>query len=817
MATVSPAQSNNFWRTQSLYQIVTDRFFDGNPANNNAEGTYAPSNPTGVHGGDFAGIEQKLDYIKALGATAIWISPIVLNTEGQFHGYSAWNFYQVAPHWGSITDLQNLVQAAHARGLLVVDDIVVNHAGDLVKSSGSTFNYPVGYTLSYRNNAKTYPAPFNLTATNPSLTNLFHNYGNIADYNNSTQAILGWLSGLNDFRTETPYIRSNMSAIYEYWINQIGFDGFRVDTALEVDMGCWQSFCPAIHAYAAANGNTNFFMFGEAFNGSESLVGSYTGTEGGGPFKFDSVLDYPLYFTLNSVFATAGGATSLIQNHYNAVAANYDAASQMQLVTFLDNHDNPRFLSTSEAGNNTNRLELALAFLYTARGIPCLYYGTEQGFDGTSDPNDREDMFAGEFKDGPGGTVLQLSSPGADNFNMTHPLFLWVAELNNFRRLYPALTLGSYVNQANNSTSPGLLAYSRVLNTQEVFVVFNTAGSSQTLPACTLTYPQGTMLVNLLNTNETITLASGSQTPTLAVPGTTAKIFIAQSQWQPLDPLVVSSSPGHWATNVPTISPVVLQFSRPMNTNSVQSAFSTIPSSSGTFVWSAAGDTMSFTPNAAGFAPLTNLTVMVAASALDAVSGQALFAPYSLSFQTAAAPPSVYISSPATDGLVIPMGSNTTYLVQICFTPALDTNDPSLFNLTINGVLQPQSAYIFRPPGAVAGCSGMRSLLYNWSGGLPGSNTIQVVYSNQGLVLSAARTVIVPPPLAISGLASNNQSVVWSSTPGINYTVLATTNLSQPFMPISGVIPANGLSTAYLDLSNSPPAPQKFYEIEVVP
>ena len=117
----------------------------------------------------------------------------------------------------------------------------------------------------------------------------------------------------------------------------------------------------------------------------------------------------------------------------------------MQLVMFLDNHDHPRFLSTSEASGNTNRLEVALAFLYTSRGIPSLYYGTEQGFDGTTDPNDREDMFAGQFKDGPGGTVQQLSSPGVDNFNMTHPLFQWIAQLNNFRRLYPALTLGAYI------------------------------------------------------------------------------------------------------------------------------------------------------------------------------------------------------------------------------------------------------------------------------------------------------------------------------------------------------------------------------------
>ena len=665
-ATLVSAQSvpNRFWQAQSIYQIITDRFYDGDTNNDNAEGTYAPSGNGGssVHGGDFEGIEQKLDYIKALGATAIWISPIVLNTEGQFHGYSAWNFYEVAPHWGSISNLQHLVQVAHACGLLVIDDIVVNHAGDLVTGSGSgypNFNYPAGYTLSYVNSSKTYPAPFNLTATNPSLTNLFHNYGNIQNFNDTNQVVLGWLSGLNDFRTETPYVRSNMAAIYQYWINQIGFDGFRVDTALEVDQGCWQYFCPAIHSYAATNGNTNFFIFGETYSGSETQVAAYTGTENGGPFEFDSVLDYPLYENaIQSVFATASGATSLIQNHYNSVDTLYDPASRMQLVMFLDNHDNPRFLSTSESNNNTNRLEVALAFLYTTRGIPCLYYGTEQGFDGTTDPNDREDMFAGEFKDGPGGTVSQLSSPGVDNFNMTHPLFQWVAQLNNFRRLYPALTLGSYVNQANNSSGPGLFAYSRVLNTQEVFVVFNTASSSQTLPASTLTYPAGTVLVNLLNTNETYTLTTGSQTPAVTVPSTTAKIFVAQSQWQPLDPVVISNSPAHWTTNVPTWSPMVLQFSKPMDTNSVQNAFSISPAVGGAFSWSPANDTMTFTAGGAGLAGLANIVVRVTNSAVDAVSGNAMFAPYELKFTTAASsihdvtPPFISLQTP-TNGAVI--------------------------------------------------------------------------------------------------------------------------------------------------------------------
>ena len=185
----SAGQSNNLWRAQSIYQIVTDRFFDGNPTNNNLEGTYNPSDPEMVHGGDFQGIEQKLDYIKALGATAIWISPVVLNANGEFHGYAGIDFFQVAPHWGGLADLQHMIQSAHARGLLVIDDIVINHGGDLIYSTDSGYpNFlapPAGYALSYRS-AKQFAVPFNTNASNPSLTNLFHNNGYIPDYNRST-------------------------------------------------------------------------------------------------------------------------------------------------------------------------------------------------------------------------------------------------------------------------------------------------------------------------------------------------------------------------------------------------------------------------------------------------------------------------------------------------------------------------------------------------------------------------------------------------------------------------------------------------------
>ncbi len=132
-------QTPEFWQGQSIYQVITDRFFDGDASNNTAEGNYNPSGSSGtsVHGGDFKGLEQKLDYIKSLGATAIWISPVVLNANGEFHGYAGRDFYQVGPHWGTLADLQHFTAAAHARGLLVINDIIVNHGGDLVGSSDS--------------------------------------------------------------------------------------------------------------------------------------------------------------------------------------------------------------------------------------------------------------------------------------------------------------------------------------------------------------------------------------------------------------------------------------------------------------------------------------------------------------------------------------------------------------------------------------------------------------------------------------------------------------------------------------------------------
>ena len=303
----------------------------------------------------------------------------------------------------------------------------------------------------------------------------------------------------------------------------------------------------------------------------------------------------------------------------------------------------------SAAANNTNRLALALSWLYSARGIPCLYYGTEQNFNGNNDPANREDMFDGQYEQGP--------SLG-DNFNMTQGSFLRVAFLNNLRRLYPSLRRGTHVNLWNNSSGPGLFAYARRLGSEEVFVVFNTAGGTQTLPARPTSYPAGTVLVNLFNTNETLTVTGATDgIPPVNVPGGGFKMFIAADRILPLDPVVIAQTPAHYSTNVVATAPLALTFSKSMNTSAAQAAFTVSPPVGGSFTWNAARTVMTFTPSP-GFAGNTAIVVRVNTNAIDAESGNRFHAAFETLFHTAPAsytdsvPPAIWVHSPAHGSVV---------------------------------------------------------------------------------------------------------------------------------------------------------------------
>jgi hypothetical protein len=168
-------------------------------------------------------------------------------------------------------------------------------------------------------------------------------------------------------------------------------------------------------------------------------------------------------------------------------------------------------------------------------------------------------------------------------------------------------------------------------------VVFNTAGTNQMLPSRPTIYPAGTKLVNLLDPGETVTVLENSQTPPISVSGTSAKIFLARSQWLPLDPVVTHISPAHDSQSVGTTSPVVIGFSEAMDPASAEAAFSTVPAVPGTFSWSPAHDSLTFTPQSNGFPQLTLVKVRLAETARATGSGRIFYSAFESQFKTSSA------------------------------------------------------------------------------------------------------------------------------------------------------------------------------------
>ncbi|HTB83554.1 MAG TPA: alpha-amylase family glycosyl hydrolase [Candidatus Sulfotelmatobacter sp.] len=177
----------------------------------------------------------------------------------------------------------------------------------------------------------------------------------------------------------------------------------------------------------------------------------------------------------------------------------------------------------------------------------------------------------------------------------------------------------------------------------------------------------------------------------------------------------------------------------------------------------------------------------------------------------------VSIATPATNDIVLTYRTNMTYLIQACFSSTLVPAQTN-FNIVINGILQPQTNYFFSPFNGNSACFGYRAIEYNWTNPPAGLDTIQVSYTNSLAPITDTRSVTVSPPVVIGSLANNNQLVVWTSAPGVNYQVLATTNLTQPFTPISDPIPASGSTTFFYDPNpETNTMAQKFYEVIQLP
>lgn len=506
-----------------IYFVLPDRFENGDATNDHGgpklgplvDG-FDPARAGFYHGGDIQGVTKRLDYIQGLGATAVWLAPIFKNRAVQgspghesaaHHGYWITDFTDVDPHFGTKADFKALVDAAHARGMKVYMDIVVNHTADVIQYTecsdghcayrgvadypyvrqGGLSGSPINDGFDGKDFSKLKRADWAYTpyvpagqehAKKPEWLNdpiFYHNRGDSTFAGESS--LLGDFATLDDVFTENPRVVAGFIEIYGQWIDEFGVDGFRIDTARHVEPAFWQAFVPAMLARAKAKGIPNFHIFGEVFDPDPAILAAHTKIDG-----LPAVLDFAFQAAVTDVALGRTGADRLAQVFAADPVYEGGEATARQLPTFLGNHDMGRigwfalkaksFISDDEL---LARVTLANALMMTARGVPTIYYGDEQGFTGDGDYADsREDMFESRVASYNDNRLVGSSGKGPRSaFGTDGVLYGRIAALSKLRLATPALRDGRQVTRVA-SDKPGVLAFSRILDKTEVLAVFNT-------------------------------------------------------------------------------------------------------------------------------------------------------------------------------------------------------------------------------------------------------------------------------------------------------------------------------------------------------
>lgn len=404
-----------------MYLIMTDRFADGDLSNDPK-----PSQrglPRGWHGGDFRGIEQHLDYLKQLGVTTLWITPAYSNAGGHddYHGYGATDMYAVDPHFGTLADYEHLAQAVHSHGMKLVLDTVPNH---------------VGPTHPWATDPPT-PDWFHGTVTHHDAaeTDFFPIPDPHASWAQQKDITQGWLYSLPDLNQQNPLVRQYLIQNAVWWVETASLDGLRLDTFPYVGRAFWHDFHAELHHLFP-----RLTTVGEIHTDDPTINAFYAGgvtrkgPEGDIDTGLDTPFDYPLYFVLRK---------TLTQNEPMSELENILRQDRLyphpeRLVTFLGNHDTPRFMSAPGNGASPTIADLKIAFalLATLRGMPQIYSGDEIAMRGGGDPDNRHD-FPGGF---PGDRADAFTASGRTPEQQD--VFRRVASLLHFRAQHPALQTG---------------------------------------------------------------------------------------------------------------------------------------------------------------------------------------------------------------------------------------------------------------------------------------------------------------------------------------------------------------------------------------
>ncbi|MCC2312773.1 pullulanase-type alpha-1,6-glucosidase [Cellulomonas xiejunii] len=527
---------------EQLYFVLTDRFANGDPSNDTGGLTgdrlatgLDPTDKGFYHGGDLAGLRERLDYIEGLGTTAIWLTPSFLNRPVQgtgpdasagYHGYWITDFTRIDPHLGTNAELEALIDDAHARGIKVYFDIITNHTADVIDYAEGSYAYVEQSAEPYRDAAGAPFDPADVAGSDdfpeldaatsfpytpvvdpadadrkvPAWLNdptLYHNRGNSTWTGESVT--YGDFDGLDDLMTEHPAVVDGFVDVYEAWVD-LGVDGFRIDTVKHVNREFWDEFTTAISEHAAAAGDPDFFMFGEVYDADAALTAPYVRET-----DMNAVLDFSFQA------AAANYAKGLSAAGLQALFASDDlyttATSNAQaLPTFLGNHDMGRIgYAVKDAADPQARSGLAHALMYTSRGQPVVYYGDEQGFVGEGplagkDKDARQSLFATQVAQYADQALLDGTPAGAvDRYDTAAPLYAHVAALAALRATTPALTSGAQVERL---AAGSVYAFSRIGDDDvEHLVALNNADAPAVVTVDTLT--PGAAFTPLLATSGT--------------------------------------------------------------------------------------------------------------------------------------------------------------------------------------------------------------------------------------------------------------------------------------------------------------------------
>lgn len=467
-APLSPAgRFQGFSPDDVIYLIMPDRFANGDTSNDDpsiSRGLYSRADAHAYHGGDLQGIIDHLPYLKALGVTALWLTPIYDNNNHvranpfhpgalstDYHGYGAVDYYGVEEHFGNIALLQQLADQAHRVAIKLIQDQVANHTGP---SHPWVTDPPT-------------PTWFHGTASH-HLKETF-NMWDLIDPHASRELVRpvldGWFADtLPDLNQDDPEVARYEIQNALWWIGAVGFDGIRQDTLPYVPRPFWAQWSAALkrqYPKMCAVGEvmesnpviTSYFQ-----GGKEQSDGIDTG--------IDSVFDYPAYYSIRDVFAYGKPLNQLIKT----VANDRLYPNPATLVTIFGDHDVPRFMSDGKATVQT--LKLAFTFLLTARGTPVIYYGDEIGMEGGNDPDNRRDFPGGWTGD----THNAFSREGRTP--QESMIFDFVQKLTGLHRNLEPLRRGNMISLAEAKQS---WVYARQSKSGTVIVALNNSADAADL------------------------------------------------------------------------------------------------------------------------------------------------------------------------------------------------------------------------------------------------------------------------------------------------------------------------------------------------